>query len=387
MIIERTCRWGLLAIALVAAGCDCAQETAGATRPVRSTSRPAGDWVGYQGGGAMLGVAGALPAPPLRRLWKYDAGGAVKGGAAIVGKVVYFGDSKGTLHAVNLADGKRRWTYKADGGIVTTPLVHEGRVLVGDEEGTFHCVATANGLKLWTFKTDDGPIHSSANAAGNRVLFGSDDNFLYCLNVKSGEEIWKLETDNFVYCSPVIEGGRAFIAGCDGYLRVVDLANGKVVRSVELKYAAAAAPLVLADVIVAVTMGGHVQCFDRKTLAEIWTKHLADAEFFGSPALSKGVVVVGSRGDRRVYGLDLAKGKKKWDFLTRGSVDCPPTISGKLVYVGGSDGKLYALRLATGGRVWQYVAGRSVSGGVAVARGVLVIGDNGGTVHCLGRRR
>ena len=324
------------------------------------------------------------PAPPPR-LWKYKADGAVTGGVAVVDRTAYFGDAKGTLHAVDLADGRRRWTYKATDSIATTPLAHKGRVLVGDEDGTFHCVSAADGRKLWTFKTDDGPIHSSASAEANRVLFGSDDNFLYCLNLADGGLLWKLETDNYVYCTPMIDGGYVFIAGCDGELKMIDLAGGKVVRAAELKFHAAAAPVVLAADVIAVTMDGHVQCFDRKTLDERWTTRLEEAEFYASPSLAGGLLVIGSRGDRRVYALDAVDGEKKWDFLTRGAVDCPPAIAGERVYVGSGDGKVYALRLATGQRVWQYVAGRGIGDGIAVAAGVLVFGDRGGTVHCLKR--
>jgi outer membrane protein assembly factor BamB len=52
------------------------------------------------------------------------------------------------------------------------------------------------------------------------------------------------------------------------------------------------------------------------------------------------------------------------------------------VYVGSNDGNLYELDLATGRKAWEFTAGAPLLASPAVAGGVLVIGSEDGTLYC-----
>ena len=52
-------------------------------------------------------------------------------------------------------------------------------------------------------------------------------------------------------------------------------------------------------------------------------------------------VVVGS-GDGRVYVLDLASGRKVWEFEAGGGFTASPAIAGGRVVIGDVDGNVYA---------------------------------------------
>ena len=53
------------------------------------------------------------------------------------------------------------------------------------------------------------------------------------------------------------------------------------------------------------------------------------------------------------------------------------------MFVGSSDGNLYELDLATGKKVWEFTAGAALTASPAAAGGALVIGSQDGTVYCL----
>ena len=88
----------------------------------------------HRGGPLLQGRADeAAPAQAALR-WTFKAGAPVKGGAAIAGGRVYFGDDNGAVQCVALADGKEAWTFKTEGSIEATPLLLDGLCYVGGSD-------------------------------------------------------------------------------------------------------------------------------------------------------------------------------------------------------------------------------------------------------------
>ncbi len=101
----------------------------------------------------------------------------------------------------------------------------EKTVYFGDEEGYFHAVDIETGKARWVKQTG-AEILSSPNCLADGVLVGSYDANLYNFDPKTGEIKWRYETEDRVHCSPAVGGGRTFVTGCDGKLRIIDVATG-----------------------------------------------------------------------------------------------------------------------------------------------------------------
>jgi len=341
----------------------------------------------FQGGGPLLGQAPPIAPPPYKLRWTYRTDdterAGVDGAPVIVGQIVYVADSRGTVHAIDLATGKPRWKYKAADGFSTTPLVIDGKVLLGDLSGIFHAISAADGSKLWTVDTE-ATIHSSANAEGHRIVFGNDAADLYCLDLVSGRTLWKQRAEDRINSAPAIAGGIAYFSGCDARLRGIDLVGGEARVEADLGALAPGSAVVAGDRIVVGTDQGRVVCLstDGKTRHWVYEGIAGGAMVYATPAVSDGIVVVGAR-DRQVHAIDLATGKGLWIFRTRGDVDAPARISSGRVYVSGKDRRFYVLDLKTGKQLWDFAASRSMEGGVAIGGGAIVFGDSGGSVFCL----
>ena len=109
-----------------------------------------------------------------------------------------------------------------------------------------------------------------------------------------------------------------------------------------------------------------------------------DFEFFASPVVRDGLVVIGGR-DKRVHAIDEETGQLRWDFETRSRVDSSPALAGGVVWVGSMDGNLYALGHADGKLLWRFAIGGRIVASPAIADGRLVIGSRSGEVYCLAR--
>ncbi|HEX4149944.1 MAG TPA: PQQ-binding-like beta-propeller repeat protein, partial [Pirellulales bacterium] len=334
----------------------------------------------------------------LEVLWKRSFKDAAFEATAVIAEgTVYLGGLDGHFRALALADGKEKWHFDSELGFKAPAAVREGRVYLGDADGNFFCLDAGTGARLWKLQTE-AEINAGANFYDRSVLVGSQDGTLYGLSAKSGQVFWKYSIDNMIQCSPTIIDNRAFIAGCDGKLHVIPMEpaaanSGREPATsigkptvIDIQDPTGATPAALGSRVFFGTQGSRFFCVDWRQAKIEWTfEPQRKQPFQSSAAVSGELVVVGGR-DRVVHGLDAKTGQERWNFPTRGRVDCSPIISGSRVFVGSSDGRLYGLDLPSGRKIWEYEAGGAFTSSPAVAAGRLVIANDDGDVYCFGSR-
>ena len=356
------------------------------------SKRLAGDWPMHRGGPSLQGRADeAAPAQAVLR-WTFKAGAPVKGGAAIAGGRVFFGDDNGVIHCVALADGKEVWAFKSpsQGTIEATPLVLDGLCYTGVSDGFLYALDAATGALKWKHETGD-KIMGGANwtkAPGSDatwVLVGSYDFAMYCLDAASGKPVWKLETENFINGTPTVTGsGETVFGGCDAILHVVNLKDGKQVREVDAEAYIPGSAAADGSVVYFGNHSNQVFAMDTATGKSIWKYRDRNFPYFSSPAIDAEVVIIGGE-DKRLHCIDRKTGDGRWTFATRGKVQSSPVLckDGGVIF-GSEDGRLYCVNKADGKERWAYEIGASITGSPAVAGGAIVIGAEDGNVYCLG---
>jgi outer membrane protein assembly factor BamB len=217
-----------------------------------------GDWNGW---------LWALHAKGGGVIWKFHAGGAIKGGAAAYGKRIYFGAYDGRLYCLNINTGKliwrargqgrffggsrfyatpalaygrvyigstdgkmysfgattgrRIWSHSTGGYVYASPAVSNGRVFVGSYSGRFFAFDAPTGDVLWSFKAN-GKISGSATVIGNVVYFATLKQRTYALNVRTGKLLWSYPDGK--YTPTVAEGKRLFLIG---YARIYGMVEAR----------------------------------------------------------------------------------------------------------------------------------------------------------------
>jgi outer membrane protein assembly factor BamB len=73
----------------------------------------------------------------------------------------------------------------------------------------------------------------------------------------------------------------------------------------------------------------------------------------------------------------------KWKFKTDGRIFSTPAVSGGLVYVGSSDHNLYAIHSADGSLAWKFKAGQAVNSSPAVENGIVYFSSLDGNFYAL----
>ena len=343
-------------------------------------------WPRHRGDASLQGNSGQKIGSSLKLDWVFDAGDFLKSSVVVFGKVAYVGADTGIVHALDLETGKEKWRYETGLGIEAPPLVHEGMVYVGSTDGFLYALDATSGKLKWKYETG-GEIMGAANQAkrpkskDSVIVVGSYDNFVHCVDAQKGKAVWKLETQNYVNGVPTIyEGKYVVFGGCDSVLYVVNLGNGKLIRSVEVEAPIAASVSVGDGIGYVGNMDRAVMAFDLETGEVVWNYRNKSFPYFSSPALTEKQVLIGGR-DKGLHCIKRISGKLEWRFAARGRIDSSPVIAQDKVVFGSMDGKLYVVSLLDGKEISSYEVGEAISSTPALAGGRIFVGCEDGKVY------
>jgi outer membrane protein assembly factor BamB len=144
-----------------------------------------GDWPCYQGDNQRRGLTPVALPEHVARQWQFQPSAPARPTAPVAaGNMVFAGDERGVLRALDAVSGKAQWEAYAAGAIFLSPALWEGRVYVGSADGRVYAFEAATGRRLWSFRAAPaerwipvyGKLHSTWPVAGGVVV---DDGVLY----------------------------------------------------------------------------------------------------------------------------------------------------------------------------------------------------------------
>jgi outer membrane protein assembly factor BamB len=164
--------------------------------------------------------------------WSLETQGYVHGTPAVAGEEAVVAGCDGLLRRVRLADGREVGRVALGGYAAASPALAGGRAFVGTFENQVQAVDLAAGAVAWTFTpAREFPFYASTAVAGDGdgalVVAPGRDREVHALAAADGKERWSWAAGARVDASPVIAGGRVFVATLGGVLAALDLATGE----------------------------------------------------------------------------------------------------------------------------------------------------------------
>lgn len=231
----------------------------------------AGDWPMFRGDAARTGYSAEQAAPPLAKVWEFQAAGA----------------------------------------IVSSPVVYDGRVYVGTRANKIYALDVRTGAKLWERLTA-GWVDSSPAVYGNTVYATCLGGRLYALDRLSGRPLWIADLGAASASSPLVLGGRVY-AGTgspENRLKVYDAATGAPLGSYRAGQPVDSAPATDGQRVYFGANDGAVYALDPVSLAPAWPAYPTMGAFgMNAVAVSSGALYfLPGRDDKRASALDAAAG-------------------------------------------------------------------------------
>jgi outer membrane protein assembly factor BamB len=182
-----------------------------------------GDWNGW---------VWALNTNTGRTIWKYHAGGAVKGGLASAGGRLYVGSYDGHVYCLSHT-GRLVWRASAQprlygsANFYSTPAVAYGRVYIGSTDGRVYSFGAATGKLRWSYNT--GNYVYASPAVWRRLVFaGSYNGSFYAFDAATGDVRWRFAANGPISGSATVIGGVVYFATLQKRTYALDARNGRL---------------------------------------------------------------------------------------------------------------------------------------------------------------
>ena len=364
------------------------------------------DWPMLRRDAAYTGSDGTPVQAPLEKVWEFRAGGDIKSSPAVAYGLVFFGSKDKNVYAVDAATGQRKWIFKTRKAVTTSPVVADGIVYVASDDKNLYAIDAKTGEKLWQFST--GNDISSTPAVGHGlVFFGCKDKRIYAIDAKTGERRWAFESGYKDHTAPTIAEGKVLISG-KGFtsrtLYAIEATSGELVWE-QKNYLANPCPIVLGNVVLAYDSRGRLSKIDLASGQEqdwLFGPQVSSATTCGgiifatfrspnppglyaydlsrvgmaftgwdwvatieegsvsAPAVGGEFAFVAVLGGKKLYGVNVSKFMKRWEFQLNEKIKSHPVAAGGMVFVPSDKRKIHAFRGAKDARatsVLEYVAG------------------------------
>lgn len=334
--------------------------------------------------------------PNVKAKWVYHSPANVISTPATDGKLVFFGNSMGTITAVDILSGKEQWRFQTQGSVFSSPALIGKQVVVGSGDGWVYCLQTRNGKLIWKYQTDaavlgspviendvvyigssdhhfraldlstgkerwrfdglNGPVMSKPVIHADQILFGAWDRNLYALNKHNGQLMWKWNNGSSVLnfspaaCIPVIKDDVVYVVAPDRYISAIDLGTGTTLwRNNEATVRESIGISADGKYVYGKTMNDMIVAFPTSREKQ-WVAWKVDCGFgyehVPSMLIEKEQTVVFGTKSGRVYAIDPIKQAKKWVYkIDNSMVNTVNMISSQQIIAATMDGKVTLLEV------------------------------------------
>ena len=314
--------------------------------------------------------------------------------------IVYFGSPSGFLYGADAKTGEELWKFEMGGAISVGAAVMDGKVYAGQQGGErfFYCVNAKTGKLIWKQTLPGGWVWGSATVDDGLVYVSTVSGYAVCLDGETGNIIWMFSTAKSMPAEPAIEGDMVYFGSWSRTLYAFNKKTGEVVWEMKAPSLDSGTLITDYDKIYLPNYKNIFSIYNSKT-GELLSdgnknKKLKEGihNFQATPAFHKGLGFFTARAGigfstppmlSKIYCINMETENINWTYPDGGGVSAPALASGR-VYIGsGNYPYLHALDQKTGKPYWIYKLGNLEEATLCIYRDKLYALSSDGYVHAI----
>jgi outer membrane protein assembly factor BamB len=265
------------------------------------------------------------------------------------------------------------------GSLIEFPaVVSDGVAYIGNYRGTIYAISMRFGKTIWKYDPPGGKMASSPAVVGDKLVVHGMDGYVRVLDRRNGRLLRQIVIGSPIESSPVVRDGVDYFGAWNGTVYALDLRTGRLRWTHRAGYKITSSPSLAGNTLFIGDYGGRILALAAATGGLRWARSV-NGRVYGTPAVAAGRVFVPSSTGGSLTAFSTG-GRHLWSVHTGSYVYSSPAVWGGRVYFGSYNGLLYAVSARTGARIWSIGAGGPISGAAVVVAGVVYAGSTYGTI-------
>jgi len=292
--------------------------------------------------------------------WSKDTGLEISAGPVVAGDKLLLGTSNAELVAISLADRALIWKTALTSEMMSLPRVSHNIVVARTSDGRIAGFDLGHGGIKWSHERTLPPLSirslGSPTIHGDLVLDGFGAGKLIALNLQDGHLVWEVtavvprgrsEVERMVEldAEPMVQGEVAYATGFQGGLSAVELSNGSILWHQKTAYSSHATALSRKSLFITDT-SSDIWSMDISNGADQWKQDILHQRRLTVPARVKDYLVVGDfEGYLHLLRADNGSLVGRLELSGNDPIVATPLAYEDVLYVLTSEGLLAAVRV------------------------------------------
>ena len=162
---------------------------------------------------------------------------------------IIFGTAAGKIFSYELSSLNLLWSNtSASGMIESKPLIRKDKIIFGSWDTFLYCIDAATGLLNW--KWTGNPVFNYSPAAsplvsdGKNVFFATPDKAITAVDLLLGKTSWrKTDYDAWESIGISVDQKNLFVKSQNDKLHIISAINGKLQKTIDLKFGLDTGPI------------------------------------------------------------------------------------------------------------------------------------------------
>ena len=299
-------------------------------------------------------------------IWRIKIDNTIIDNLTISNDTAYISSKNGNLYAVNLKTRQVKWKAPINFVRRTHPIVHNDLLLVNSADGNLYALDIETGQEEWKFKTTkDMPVTPPALSNGV-VYIGSENGYVYAIDTNSGQKKWQFEVGQLrsLFSTPVVANNVVYIGIKNSILYAVDAEVGTEIWHSQVEdtyYISPLCPLVVNEEFIYIGVGvGSLCAIDINSKQKLWQKSGRAIQRINSISLADGIIYC--ERDGAINAVEAKSGNILWEFaapepdwwILQPNLWLPKILNSFTKRVTGSSTILFSSPVITDGVVYTY---------------------------------